>query len=478
MHKFVFSSLAAFLSILLFASIAAAQNPSLSVSEKDIAVFAGDSASVDLSIKNNDDIAQTFSVSVFPNFWNRVSVGPEFNLIRVDPGDTKSMKILFAVPIEAKAITNEFVISVISSDDATIAANETVRLAVRFRSPVQVTGQTTDKIAYNPSEIVKVTVEVSNLATENSEEYALQTVVSLEGRTIKVFDNFVEAMSPKSTRVFINEFQLQKYTEPGDYKIESVLRNNLGFVVSKTAEPLVFKVNRVETVEKTSKTDFGFLSARTTVTAMYNGNAPSQITLKVDVPSFAKELFVSDTPVTETTEAGGVTTFKYVSPVLNPGDEYKISYQIVVWQIWVTGIVIAAIVWVAFRFVFTPTIVKKYRKTIISKDQEILVTLDVRNRSLSTIRDIVIKDFVPPVVKVVEKFETVRPSIKHTRDGTELTWRLDSLHAQEERLLTYRVSPVMEITGTLRLPNATMKYKGAKRSIHETFSREIIARSR
>jgi uncharacterized protein YqfB (UPF0267 family) len=440
-------------------------------------VFNGNETSIDLSILNTDNVSRTFSVNVFPSIWNNVLVSPEHNLIRVDSGETESMKIFFTALFEANQATSEFVITVADSADSSIQSNQTIRLRVLYRSPVYVSNIKTDALSYNPSDEVSVQTDIRNDGAITSGEYALQTVVSIDGNNLQVFDDFIDPLSARTGKTLTNEFTLDKYQKAGDYKIDSVLRNNLGFVVSKRTA--TFKVNEFAgTPSKESKTDFGFLSATTILTGRHEGNVPKQITLTVLVPSFAKDLFISETQYTEVEEGTGVTAYKYVSPTIEPGQTYTVRYQFSIWQVWATAIIIAAIVWLAFRYVFTPTIVKTYRRGPLTKDNEILVTLEVKNRSMSTIRDIVVKDFVPNIAKVVTRFETIKPSAREAREGTELTWHFDSLHAQEERIVTYRIRPVMDIVGTLRLPTATMHYATKNKVKRDTVSRELIERPR
>jgi hypothetical protein len=44
-----------------------------------------------------------------------------------------------------------------------------------------------------------------------------------------------------------------------------------------------------------------------------------------------------------------------------------------------------------------------------------------------------------------------------------LAWKLDYLRPFDERVITYSVRPVMEVSGTLKLPKATIKYLDKKK---------------
>ena len=73
--------------------------------------------------------------------------------------------------------------------------------------------------------------------------------------------------------------------------------------------------------------------------------------------------------------------------------------------------------------------------------------------------NLVVRDFVPAIATVVKKFDTLAPKIKRKAMGTELTWRIKQLKPKEERILTYRIKPVIEFIGKLKLPKAYLIYK-------------------
>jgi hypothetical protein len=87
----------------------------------------------------------------------------------------------------------------------------------------------------------------------------------------------------------------------------------------------------------------------------------------------------------------------------------------------------------------------------------------VRNKTSHEIRDVEVRDFIPSIARVVEKFDTLKPRIKSTEGGTELRWSFDSLKARDERVLTYKIRPVVDVVGNLNLPHAHVKYSDRKK---------------
>ncbi len=103
---------------------------------------------------------------------------------------------------------------------------------------------------------------------------------------------------------------------------------------------------------------------------------------------------------------------------------------------------------------------------LLAGGKEITISLNLRNRSRKVIRDIVVRDHVSPLAAVVKKFDTLVPNINRKVTGTELTWKIKELKPKEERVLTYKIRPSVDILGQLRLPkaHALFKTKKGKRS--------------
>jgi len=100
--------------------------------------------------------------------------------------------------------------------------------------------------------------------------------------------------------------------------------------------------------------------------------------------------------------------------------------------------------------------------------------LEVRNPTLHEIKNVEVMDLVTPIANVVDKFDTMKPSIKRMDHGTELTWSIRSLRPMEERVLTYRIKPVVEIIGTLMLPKARITYLDRKKRKKDIASKVVI----
>jgi hypothetical protein len=286
---------------------------------------------------------------------------------------------------------------------------------------------------------------------------------------------------PKSSISINNTYKIGKYDEPGVYNVESTLKDNTGKIVSfKTANFNVKVVNVTEnllTEYTQKKSSFNLFSIKTTITTKNEGNVASpSFYVTESVPSIVKFLFDPNIEPSKVTKAeGGRTVYGWLILSLEPGKQATITYNYNIWIIWLSILIIGGLIYVIIRFMYKPSILKTYKhQGKISKEKEVLISLDVRNRTRHEIKDVEVRDIVPSIVKVVERFDTIVPRIKTTEVGTELRWKLDSLKPKEERVLTYRVKPLLEMSGTLNLPKAHVKYFDRKKIKRIIASKAIL----
>jgi hypothetical protein len=132
--------------------------------------------------------------------------------------------------------------------------------------------------------------------------------------------------------------------------------------------------------------------------------------------------------------------------------------------------VVLVILLIVFTYLklYSIEVVKRTKPVgILKMGREIPVSISLVNNSLNELKDILVKDLVPPIATVSEKFETLKPVKRKIRAGTELNWRISSLKPGEEVILSYRIIPIVDIVGTLMLPKATVSFvsKGEKKRI-------------
>jgi hypothetical protein len=459
-----------FLAFLTLATLVIAQEEiKLTLAVKEITILSGETETVDLTIKNNQNKADTFSITIFPSFWKGVSTFPEKSTLTIPAGLNSSVKIFFSTPLEAEESMQIFYITVASVTNTSIWSTESVRVEVKKRSPVYISNLTLDKSIYDPEETLIISTGLINVANVASEQYTLETSIEKDNKIVKKFVDRISSIKAKTSEIITNNYTFQKYTSPGKFSVTSVLIDSTNKIVDRRSVDsevrAVYKLPERYT-EKTRSV--GFLSVSVTIKVKNEGNVPSpEFYITESLPYFAKNFFRPEVQPTIINKTDNMIAYSWLIPSLKPGDEATVKYHFELWGVWLTILAIIATVFVLLRLTLTPTIIKKY-KYLKTLEKEIMVSLDVKNKSMSEIKDILVRDFVPPTVQLIEKFDTVRPKTRKVRAGIELAWNFDLLKTREERVLTYRIKPRVEIVGTLRLPAATMEYvdrKGVKKTV-------------
>lgn len=462
---------------ILSVTVVVAQNPDVSLSSNEVDMFNGENQIIEVTVTNNENLPDTFSISVFPHSWNNVNIDVGDSILSLGSGESKTTKIYINALTEAQFGARTFTVTAASTKDSKIVANQTILLRINRRSPVSVVEVTTDKNSYKPEEEMTINSVVSNIGNIASEQYALRTTVSVDNKVIKTFDNFITTLPSQSKKTFTNRFAFPKGSKFGTYSVNSVLYNELGFTVSSRSKNV--EVERIEKATQTSSiVSLGFLSTTTVITSRNDGNVPTDIKITTVVPFFARDLFLPEVTPTKVENVGGNLVYTWIVNGVLPGNEVRVRYQFIMWQVWILMLALAGIVFLAFRFVFTPTLIKTHRYSgPLTKDKEILVSLEMKNKSLMEIKDVVVRDFVPGIAKVVQKFESMKPIVREGPNGSELFWKFDSLRPGEERILAYRIKPVMDVVGTIRLPSATAIFSTRKKQRKTIVSGGISTRA-
>jgi len=143
-----------------------------------------------------------------------------------------------------------------------------------------------------------------------------------------------------------------------------------------------------------------------------------------------------------------------------------VTYSVSYWPM-INGYALIAVVMiglVAFSFMkaTTPRIVKRHSRKGEDRHN---VSIHVTNPFFHRLSDVVVRDWVSPLGQVLqEEIESAKPAIRSQDEGTELIWKLGDMKPREERILQYKVRPLMR--GSLKMPGAQLKFntdKGDKR---------------
>jgi hypothetical protein len=429
---------------------------------------------VDITVKNNQPFTDTFSFSVFPSSSSGVSVTPEKNVITIESGSEQTVRVYFSAQIDAPENLLKF--SVLAKSLTTDASGGCdIAVFTKRKTPIYISNIAVNKYTFEPEEKLTVEISLTNLYPKTSYTYELQMFIKYGTSTVQEFDEHV-LIKPAETVKVTNEYMFGKYEKPGQYNILIYLKDENGNTVStKEMSVTLLPVVKIPSNYTEKTTSIGFLSLTTTIVIKNDGNTVAPpFYLSEELPIISKGMFSASIAPAKEEVRGSSIVYSWYIPYLAPGEAIVIKYQVSFLGLWLTLIIIGALTYFSYRYTFTATVVKtcKYHGPI-KKDKEILIAIEVKNKTVREVKDVTLTDRVLAIAQVIEKFDTLPPKVKKSKGGTELVWNLGTLKPREERVVTYRIKPVVDVAGSLRLPAASMTYVG-KKGLETVFSKSVI----
>jgi hypothetical protein len=462
--------------MVLFSSTGFAQ-VAVYVSNPNIVINSSETKTVEITVQN-EGAPDKFSLRIFPPFAQsgngQVTVNLDKTTATIDSNQNATLELRFSSqPCVADYVTNIFTVTASSIVDSSIQSNATLRVTTMRKFPVCISKLSLTKDTLLPGQTLTITAEIDNPSDIASTAFQLLTnIKTITGAVVKNFQNDIDIIQGKSSKTITINYQIPQQIGYGRFNVELVLQNSLNREVSINV--LSFVVQQFENPTAQKSVKFGILTQDIFLKVRNDGNAPVNASTSETVPAFLKTFITTiDKPDSEQT-LGNSVIYTWLFYNLQPGEERTIEYQINMWQIVLIIVLIIITIAYAFTYVFTIRIVKKHRLFgPLAGSKEVVVTLEVRNRTRHPIRDVYVRDFLPNFATVVEKFETVKPTVRKVAGGTEIIWKFDSLKSMDERVLTYRIKPTMEILGEIRLPKAMIRYSDKKKQLKKVISKSV-----
>ena len=268
-------------SLLLLVSGVAAKGVDLTLSSNNIIGYGGETTSIDIIIKNNQIVADTFTITVFPPNFGKVTTNLEKFSVWVNSSSAEKVKLYFDMPMDVDEIGIAFKVSVKSVTDSSVIDEKDFILETVRRTDVYI-----DKIIspaensqYDPEESVDIQVKIKNVGLNTLGKYELETIIEKSGTSVKKYINVIDSILPKTDQKISNIYKIGKYDEPGIYKVQVTLEDNEGKIVS--SETTTFNVTAAYELPEeytTKDTKYNFFFITTTVVVKNDGN--------INTPSF------------------------------------------------------------------------------------------------------------------------------------------------------------------------------------------------
>jgi len=442
-----------------------AQDIEIVVPEKSVTVYAGKMNELEILVKNNGDTKDTLYFSIWPTYW----VSLEKYWTSLGGGETTSILMTIEPPRDAEEKTNTFTITAISVD-FDISVSKDIYLDIRRTTDVYLSEIKINKQSFKIDETVFIEPVLTSLEKRESTDVFMTTKIMKDDLIIKKFED-VPSIGPESTETLSHSFDIKGTHDPGDYSITVTLRDNLNKVLDEKI--IAFKIETVHEIDKKKETKNSLLYNTVAIRVTNNGNVrESSFYVSESLPLISKNFFYPEIEPVSEEEKDNRIVYTWLVHDLDPGETRTIKYQLrFVNVVLISCILIIAIIWIVWLF-FRPKLMKNYIGSL-AKEREVTVSLYLKNKWRKPLNNIEVKDFVPAVVTVIKKFDTLTPKIKRKAAGTELIWNIKQLKPREERILTYKIRPVIDIIGELKLPKAYLTYETKKGKERRSLSKTI-----
>ena len=443
-------------SLLLVSPVFAQQKIEISSIKVDSKAFPGSEVIFQVRIKNlqiRDDIIKItpdpFSMHPFSDVAARISVSPTQLTIPAGSEGSFEVKVRYAQNIKAeKAYTvNLIVQSLLNSDVkqiyplASFILSSGEIISIRTNAP--------DKILPSREFLLDVTFK-NNLNQDFSDLDFLLTSSHF---------NEEHKLTLARNQEIVKQFAIKLISETPIGNYDLFLR--LYYQGSLKGEKrLTFKVEESKDVQEKINRESGFLSARTTITKINNGNVKVEKSVKYPVGTFQR--IFTETSVRGDYVKENSQFFLQWNLILNPGEQQNIIVETNYNSLFFTILVLIILGGVIF---YSRTRALRITKRVMlikegkEHKQHLKVVLNVQNYTNKDIHDLKIIDLLPKLIRHYSDFGTLEPKhIQQGSHGLRFIWEIHKMHRGEERVISYKIEPQLNLFGNIRLPPASLQF--------------------
>lgn len=457
-------------------NLAAASPVEMSIAPSEITINNSEIKYVDVIVTNNQNFPDTFSLSVWPSTtWAGISPNLEKGKVtNLGPMSSETVKLYFSVSSDAQPIATSFLVTAVSTSVLTsnVSASAAASVVTQRKTYVYVSDVFIDNYALGPEGCMNIRIDVTNLG-DKTETYKLSTIVTKDASPVQRMDDDTLVIASKSVGSATHSYCAGKYTPWGTYTLSATLKNSLNDLLDTQSKNFDI-VEKSDLVYAKTISYTPFAQTKSIIVTNEGNRLEKDFYVTETVSGIVSKLFYPVTEPASVDSADGKVTYSWRISLLAPGEHATVTYEIRFVSIWISGLVIAIAVFVAFTYVYSPRISKSFVMAgQLKRGKEVPVLIEVRNSTLYEIRNIVVSDTIPALASLVEKFDTMKPDAKKTDAGTDLVWRIKSLKPLEERVLTYRLKTNVDVIGSLRLPRAGMEYLNHRHQMKMASSRAL-----
>jgi hypothetical protein len=416
-------------------------------------VYTLEKSTVKFNIINDGPQKDTFYIAVWPSSW----ISLEKYFVTLSPNEEQTVYFTVEPPIDANIGNVVFSVSARSTDTGETATKEII-LNMRRRTGTFISDLKLNQDIVSPKDTLVIQPVLVNLDKTLSKQVIVRTKIMKADHTIKAFEDEV-LLQPSTTKTLSIPFEIKNTYDYGTYSIQVFMYDKFGMPIhSKMA---AFVIKKYSDFEKDKKIQRSLLETEFIINITNKGNYPESFVVTESMPKIAKYFFYPEKEPEKQEEKENRVIYTWIVRDVKPDESVLIKYYLRFSNAAFVTFLLLLLITFILSLLHKPTLLKRYPENI-NLEKGSLVTLHIRNNSIREIHNVVVKDNVPSIFAVVKEFDTLKPEVKVTQTGTTLIWKIDKLRPKEDRVLTYRIKPVMNLEGKVKLPKAYFSYKLGK----------------
>lgn len=449
--------LSVFLFLSLFsAGIACAANDIDIVGETTKTIKYGESASFEFIVKNNmrkviDAIALVEGDNVG---W--ITLDKYFFFI--NPSSTKTLGLTIFPQDNG---TQFYTLSIQSVSEPDLYTEAILRVNAAGNKESEIIFEEKRTSMESVSAIFSANEIITEVMVDKEDENGLTVDIYLKEEDGRLISSYTEKVSGMGEHKVTKAFRAENLLA-GKYIIEAVTRE---IVISKSA---ALTIPEIRDIKRTRQTTSGLFYENVIVSVENKGNViEREYVLKETVP--VTEYVTWDYEPIQTDVIDGNIDVYWKFGSMRPKDKVMISYTIHYWYSFLRLVVGILLILAAIGIFYMKLSKPSIKKKIIKKGtNKYLVILEVKGSFFTSLKSVLVKDYLSPLVHIEGKFEGISPVVKKNKDKTELLWRIGRIKRSDEIILSYNIKSVVE--AQIKLPPAMMRFKkteeGEKRRIY------------
>jgi hypothetical protein len=365
--------------------------------------------------------------------------------IKILRGTSANITLHIVPDIDAKPGTYSYPLTVTRlSDNAKFERDLLITVRQRTAGEVEMSLS-----CENCTDKIKLSATVKNTGTR-----VLAGVLVLAIDTIEK-ENIFSDLAVDGQTTIAEDFELSGL-RPGNYTARAVLRDAAGRTLDSASGSFFIPVVEKIAYERIAESSiFGLF---VTLRAKNLGNVPAEARLQSELLGVWWALYAGPAPAS--LQDNRVT----FAVSLAPFETFELKYTEIYWPVPVLLLALAALAAIAtYRLFAVVTVRKKTSRPTAAIGRDIVISLCIKN-ARRTLEKAILRDFIPPAFSLAGRFETARPIARKGPNGIELIWKIGRLDPGEERVLNYKIRPVLEIS-SITLPSARIRGLLAGREI-------------